>query len=48
MLQGRTLIQPLQERQAIREGVSEVIEQARREEVKLTTEQPAEQREPVG
>jgi NAD(P)-dependent dehydrogenase (short-subunit alcohol dehydrogenase family) len=41
MLLGRTLIQPLQEKQSIREGVSDVIEQARHEETKLTTEQPA-------
>jgi len=40
MLLARALIQPLQERGAIRQGVDDVLEQARREPVTLTTEQP--------
>lgn len=42
MLQGRTLIQPLQEREAIRQGAGDVIEHARHETATLTTEQPHE------
>ncbi|MCW2991376.1 MAG: short-chain dehydrogenase/reductase [Solirubrobacterales bacterium] len=40
MLMGRTLIQPLSERQAVRQGVAEVLAQARTEPAVLTTEQP--------
>jgi NAD(P)-dependent dehydrogenase (short-subunit alcohol dehydrogenase family) len=43
MLLARTLIQPIQERQAIRRGVADVIDHARNEPATLTTEQPAEQ-----
>jgi NAD(P)-dependent dehydrogenase (short-subunit alcohol dehydrogenase family) len=45
MLLGRTLIQPLQEREAVRKGVSDMIEHARQEPATLTTEQP--DRQPV-
>ena len=43
----RTLVQPLQERQMIRQGMADVLEQASREEVELTTPQPGE-RQPAG
>jgi NAD(P)-dependent dehydrogenase (short-subunit alcohol dehydrogenase family) len=39
-LLARTLLQPLQERQAIRQGVDDIIQQAKQEPAKLTTEQP--------
>jgi NAD(P)-dependent dehydrogenase (short-subunit alcohol dehydrogenase family) len=39
-LLGRTLIQPLSERVAVREDLVDVYEQARREPGRLTTEQP--------
>lgn len=42
VLLGRTLVQPLQEREAIRKGVDDVLAQARQEPAKLTTEQPHE------
>lgn len=41
MLLGRTIIQPLQEGQAIRQGVEDILADARREPAALTTEQPA-------
>jgi NAD(P)-dependent dehydrogenase (short-subunit alcohol dehydrogenase family) len=40
ILMARTLVQPLSERQAIRQGISEVLEQTRSEPATLTTEQP--------
>jgi NAD(P)-dependent dehydrogenase (short-subunit alcohol dehydrogenase family) len=40
VLAGRTVIQPLSERGAIRQGMGDVIEQARQEPATLTTEQP--------
>ncbi len=43
MLLARTTLQPLQEQQAIRQGVESVLAQARNEPATLTTEQPAEQ-----
>lgn len=42
MLLGRTLVQPLQERQALRQGIDDVIAQARQETATLTTAQPHE------
>jgi NAD(P)-dependent dehydrogenase (short-subunit alcohol dehydrogenase family) len=42
MLLGRTIIQPLQEKQAIRQGVEEMIAEAKQEPATLTTEQPRE------
>lgn len=43
MLLARTVLQPLQERQSLRQGVTDVLEQARREPSTLTTEQPEDQ-----
>jgi len=40
MLLARTTLQPLQEQQAIRQGVESVLAQARNEPATLTTEQP--------
>jgi short-subunit dehydrogenase len=40
MLLGRTIIQPLQERQAARQDIAEMLAEARREPSTLTTEQP--------
>jgi len=37
------VLQPLQERQSLRQGVTDVLEQARREPSTLTTEQPEDQ-----
>src|SRR3954454_18312081 len=42
LLLGRTLIQPLQEKQAIRQGVDELIATSRTEPTVLTTDQPRE------
>jgi hypothetical protein len=47
MLLARTLVQPLQEKATLRQGVDDMLAEARQEPAKLTTEQPSEQREPV-
>jgi len=41
MLQGRTLVQPMAEKQALRQDVEAIIAQSRAEDAHLTTEQPA-------
>lgn len=42
MILGRTIVQPLQEKQVARRGAAELVEQARAEDATLTTEQPRE------
>ncbi len=43
MLLARTVLQPLQEKRSLHQGVADVIEQARHEPARLTTEQPEQQ-----
>ncbi len=42
LLLGRTLFQPLQERQAVRMGVADILDRASHEHPHLTTDQPRE------